>query len=150
MNNFLEITAFDVTKKIVNNIKLFNNLSIKNAANIFASYYKDTHNKNLIFLGSEIAKDISIIYPEYINPDSICEYNIGAKKGLSLINFNNKDELISILINKTKMNHSQLEHSLCEFSKFVKREDYFNKNKKFLKNWIYVPSSLLLQEKELF
>ena len=87
---------------------------------------KNFHNKRLIFLGTEIAKDLSFFYPDKINPDSKYPMNSGVKSALRLLKVP-----VSMLCKITGLPEIPVEHSLCEFSKYLSRKDYYRKTGKF-------------------
>lgn len=143
ISSFLTTTAFDVVEKLYSVFPSFNSISIEATAMLIADFYKDTHDKRMIFLGSEIAKDLSSLYPNSIDPNSWCPFNVGAKKGLRLLPSGNWKKKAQQTIQVTGMTPSKTEHALCEWSKYVKREDYLgeDQNRKFPKSWIYTPST---------
>ncbi|MDC7247085.1 MAG: putative DNA base hypermodification protein [Sphaerochaetaceae bacterium] len=141
ISNFLTTTAFDVVEKLYQVLPSFKSVSIEDAAEQIAKFFKDTHGMRQIFLGSEIAKDISSLYPLKIDPNSWCPFNVGAKKGLNLLPRGNWKHKAQLLVHITGMTPSKTEHALCEWAKYVKREAYLAEgNSKFPKSWIYSPS----------
>ena len=150
ISSFLTATAFDVVDKLYNVFPFFESVSIEDAAIQIAGFYKQTHGKNQIFLGSEIAKDLSFIYPQYIDPNSWCPFNSGARKGLNLLPRGNWKKKAQNLINITGMTPSQCEHFCCEIGKLAKREDYLAAgNSSFPKSWLYTPSNPVVNAKPL-
>jgi hypothetical protein len=124
----------------------FKSASIEEVAEQIATFYKETHGKRQIFLGSEIAKDLSYIYPKKIDPNSWCPFNVGARKGLNLLPRDNWKNKVRLLMSLTGMNPSQCEHFCCEMGKMAKREAYLAEgNSKFPKSWIYTPSSKVVE-----
>ena len=142
IGNFLSTTAFDVVDKLYNHFFNFYYETIENIAGVIADDFKTTFGKRLIFLGSEIAKDLSSLFPRRITPDSMVVFNTGAIEGLKYLGLTNEPHDIATLLKVTGMSPSILEHSLCEFSKLVKREEYYSKYKEFYYTWIYKPKSL--------
>ncbi len=92
----------------------------------------------LIFLGSEIAKDLSTLYPERINPDSSVPFNTGTFVFLNRI-YRHKNLQYKIDRLKEESGISQfsiLEHSACEMGKVIERTEYFEKHGKFKLRWL--------------
>lgn len=146
ISNFLTVTAFDVVEKLYGVFPSFKKVSIETAADLIADFYKDTHGRRQIFLGSEIAKDLSYLYCKKIAPASWCPFNVGARKGLNLLPRGNWKKKAQKIIQITGMTPSKTEHALCEWSKYVKREVYLDDgNKDFKKDWIYTPSSKVVR-----
>lgn len=144
ISTFLTTTAFDVVEKLYQVLPSFQSVSIEYAANRIADFFKDTHGKRQIFLGSEIAKDLSTLYPNNIDPNSWCPFNVGAKKGLTLLPRGNWKKKVQQIIQITGMTPSKIEHSLCEFLKMARREEYLAQgNIDFPKRWIYTPTDKL-------
>jgi hypothetical protein len=109
-----------------------------------AEHFRSCHGRKLHFLATEIVKDLSVLIPGAIDPDSECRMNVGSSKGLRLIGWGNAEKKVEYLREKTGLNYSVLEHALCEYSKYVERWKHFDKEKCFRTSWIYHPSTVPL------
>lgn len=139
IEDFLTETGMDVFRRLVNHFPDFNCETLITAANVIADDIKITHEKRHPFLGTEIAKDISAIYPHLVNPDSWCLFNSGAIVALRALPRGCRTENIKDLIELTGFYPSVLEHSLCEWGKYLERSEYFRKNRQFPHSWRYKP-----------
>jgi hypothetical protein len=132
IHSFLLNTAYRVAIDFIPLFNQYDKVSLEEGANDIALLFKGTHNKRLIFLGTEIAKDLSYFYPEKIDPDSNCPMNTGAVAGLRILKVP-----ASMLCRISGLNFSKIEHSLCEMSKYLNRQDYYRKTGKLKKAWLY-------------
>jgi hypothetical protein len=141
IGEFLVLPSFDVVQKLYHHWPQFQGTTLLDAAHVIAGLFKHTHGKHLIFLGTEIAKDLSELYPSSIDPHSICPMNTGAQKGLRLLmNGKRITAKLQHLYMKTQMNPTVLEHSLCEFSKWHIRTEHFRLYHSFAPRWLYKPT----------
>ena len=134
---FLSTTAYRVAVDFFKILSGLENASILEASDSLAAIYKTYHGKRLIFLSTEIVKDLSFFFPERINPDSICHMNVGALKALKLFPAKNLNVKIHDLQILSSLKFSDLEHGLCEFYKWSERGEFYRKNGSFKKSWQY-------------
>jgi hypothetical protein len=142
-------SCFDVSAFILNRLPHYDHASLENVANDIAMRFKQTHGYNMIFLGTEVAKDLSYFYENEIDRDSICPFNKGARRGLSLMykqgmlpNTYAIESRVSYLKSKTGFNYEKLEHTLCEYAKYLDRWKVYAKTpRRIPKQWLYTPSS---------
>ena len=144
---FLTDYAFHVVEMIYSEFKSFNSSTIEEAANRIAQYFVDVGHFRQIFLSTEIAKDLSALYPKRINPKSWCPFNKGAVAGLQRLPHGNWKEKAIQVISASGMSPSQAEHALCEWNQFVEREEYLDgdQTREFIKSWIYTPSKKVIE-----
>ena len=145
--SFLTNYAFPVVERIHRDFKSFNSSTIEDAANRIAQYFVNEGHFRQIFLSTEIAKDLSAIFPNMIDPNSWCPFNKGALAGLQRLPRGNWKEKAIQVINASGMTPSQAEHSLCEWNQFVEREEYLDgdETREFIKSWIYTPSKKVIK-----
>lgn len=133
INNFLITTASIVSKTAFPLISEWEGISILKASEEIADIFKDLYGRKMIFLSTEIAKDLSYFFPYRINPDSECRMNVGARMALKKLPKTNVEELINL----TGLKYSALEHGLCEWNKYKTRQDYYRANGTLKKYWLF-------------
>jgi len=117
MVEYLKTVAMPVAEYVVDHIRLWTNRSILSAGTEIGEVYGKYSPRRMFFVGTEIAKDLSTLYPNIIDPTSPCRLGPGAVKGLKLL----QGETIKTLLTSTGLTYSALEHALCEYSKYVAR-----------------------------
>jgi hypothetical protein len=132
IHSFLINTAYKTAIDFIPIFNQYDKASLEEGANDIALLFKKYHNKRLIFLGTEIAKDLSYFYPGKINPDSKCPMNTGAKSALRVLKVP-----VAMLCKITGMSENSVEHSLCEFSKYLDRKEYYRETGELKKVWLY-------------
>jgi hypothetical protein len=137
ISQFLISVACNVAHDFNKIFRELENVSILTASDILADLCKIYHGKRLIFLSTEIAKDLSYFYPERINPDSECHMNIGAMNALKIFPGRWQKVKIEKLLYLTGLKFSDLEHGLCEFNKWCERGEFYHQNVFFKKSWLY-------------
>ena len=133
MIDYLIVTAMPVAEYIIDHIDGWSNRSILNVGNEIGEVYGRTSPRRMFFIGTEIAKDLSVLTPQHVDPLSKCRLNCGAIKGLKLV-----DRSIDQLLKTTGLSYSVLEHALCEYGKYVER----SKASRLCTQWIYAPSRI--------
>jgi hypothetical protein len=138
MPDFLGSTVFSVVNQLYKNIQDWSNVSISYAAEEIARIFKSYHGMRLIFLGSEIAKDLSTLFPEIIDPDSPVPFNTGTYQFLNRIYRRKSLEYKIDAIKECSglKNPSLIEHSCCEMGKVIERTEYYSKHGRFKKQWL--------------
>lgn len=132
IHSFLINTAYEAALDFIPIFKSYNKVSLEDAANDIAFGFKFYHDKRLYFLGTEIAKDLSYFYPGKINPDSKCRMNTGAISALRVLKVP-----AAMLCKISGFSENSIEHSLCEFSKYLDRKEYYRKTGELKKVWLY-------------
>ena len=94
------------------------------ATDLYETISKMTGYPKMRFHMGEIAKDLSVLFPSKINPDSKVNLGPGCKKGLRKIGVKANDkgmcDLIYAVENKGfNLNFSSIEHAACEYGKYV-------------------------------
>jgi hypothetical protein len=135
MKAFLVNVSSWVAKKIHEVHTSWNDISILEASDYIADQFKTLYRKRMIFLATEIAKDLS--YFLSIDPDSECYMNIGARYTLKKFDGRRNSKKIEELLTLTNLSPSSLEHSLCEFGRYLTRECYYEEHGFFKKEWMY-------------
>ena len=106
-------------------VELWNNVSIDQAArDLYETISEITGYPKMRFHMGEIAKDLSVLFPKEINPDSRVNLGPGCKKGLRKIGVKANDKGMCDLIyaeenKKFNLNFSSIEHAACEYGKYV-------------------------------
>ncbi len=136
IRGFVVDVAAHVAKEIWNNLPDWSGISILDVSEKIARYYQVRYGKRMIFLATEIAKDLSYFFPQ-IDPDSECRMNIGARVALKKLPGRRVDSKIESLLNSTSLNFSSLEHGLCEWGKYLTRKRYFEEHGELKSAWLY-------------
>lgn len=113
MQHYLKTVGLYVAHKTQEKIKGWSNKSILSTGRSIGTMFGEVSYRRMFFIGTEVAKDLSVLYPNIIDPSSKCMLGPGAVKGLKLIKGKGYD-----LSNFTP---SVLEHALCEYSKYCSR-----------------------------
>ena len=148
IEDFMLKACFGVSDFNQVNLPSLNSATIEYAAEQIANSFKTSYGPGgyaMKFLGTEIAKDLTYFYPQNIDPNSMCPFNKGAIEGIQLLyqkkhlpsNCYSISNRIQFLQNQTSFNYDMLEHSLCEYNKYVTRWDYYTAHLKFPKQWLY-------------
>jgi len=148
IGEFLIKSCFDVAQFIHSKLLNYRCESLQNVAEDIATRFRSTHAFRMIFLGTEIAKDLSIFYPKQVDPLSRCPINSGARSGLARLHTDNQighiwriNDRMDYLKAQTGMSFSELEHALCEFDKYRFRwEEYCKPEPKIPRQWLYEPN----------
>jgi hypothetical protein len=88
--------------------------------------------RRMHFHCSEIAKDLALFFPQYVNPYSETALGKGAKVGLRSMGLKAKPKVMWELVysaennHKLGLNYNCMEHALCEYGKYV---DIYNAGK---------------------
>ena len=109
---------------ILNEINLMKGLSINVAAERLYNLITElTGYPRMKFHCGEISKDLSVIIPDQINPDSAVNLGPGCMKGLRKIGVKANQGGVAILLNdplnELRLNFSAIEHAACEYGKYV-------------------------------
>ena len=80
--------------------------------------------RRMHFHCSEIAKDLSIFFPNYVDPYSETALGKGSKVGLKCMGLKGQPSkrvwaLVYCSHNKLELNYNCMEHALCEYGKYV-------------------------------
>lgn len=149
MQEFLLTTANAVANHLIAKLPSLQSSTIQELADDVADLFASLHGKRLIFLATEIVKDLAIFYPDAVNPTSMCPMNVGARRGLHYVDNQRDSELVARLAQHTRMEISTLENSLCEYGKYRIRWSYYQTNGALLPGWMFeVASNPLLQMRE--
>jgi hypothetical protein len=131
IHEFMIKSCFDVSAYILHRLPCWRKASLEDVAKEIAESFVETHGFKMIFLGTEIAKDLAYFYPDNIDRESMCPFNKGAKKGLTLVYDDGlSPDLYSLekrkkyLKERTGFRWEKLEHSLCEYAKYVERHEH--------------------------
>lgn len=136
IKGFVVGVAVGVAKRIWYSLPDWNDVSILEASEDISSFYQARYGKKMIFLATEVAKDLSYFLPQ-INSDSECRMNIGARMALRKLPGRSLYSKIEILLNSTSLNFSSLEHGLCEWGKYLSRKKYYEETGELKPAWIY-------------
>ena len=146
IHEFMIKSCFDVATYILRRLPCWKKASLEDVAREIADSFVDTHGFKMIFLGTEIAKDLSYFYPDSIDRESVCPFNKGAKKGLAQVyedglppGLYSLKKRKAYLRQRTGFSWEKLEHSLCEYAKYVERFKYLMDNPDRTPwQWLYV------------
>jgi len=130
--DFLDSVAYRVFVGLSIQMLRWKKIHLVTATEIISGLFKEFHGTYMQFLATEISKDIATALPEFVDSESQCPMNIGAKRGLAYLD----NPAVVYLVRRTGKSWSVLEHALCEFSKYCKRKIFFEKNGYFLKPWM--------------
>ncbi len=135
MKSFLTNVSSPIVKKIYEAQSYWKDASILEASDFIADEFKKLYRKRMVFLATEIAKDLS--YFLSIDPDSECYMNIGARMALKKLEGRRNRDKIEDLLVLTELNPSALEHGLCEFGRYLTRWNYYQEHGKLKEEWLY-------------
>ena len=135
VSTFLSNVASPVAKRVFEEHFTWTNASIMDVSQFIANTFNTYYRKRLIFLATEITKDLS--YFLSIDPDSECNMNVGARLALKKLDGRRIDRKVEELLNMTNLNQSSLEHALCEWGRYLTRWNYYREHGSLKDYWLY-------------
>ena len=87
-------------------------------------------------LSSILANDISLSFPDKVNPNSECYISLSARQGLRMLSGKRNDDKIDCLREQTGLNYSSLNRALSVWSKYMTRKEYYEKTGDFKEDWL--------------
>jgi len=137
VRSFLVVFVTKVVRFIYSSMNKWDGASIYQASEEIADEFKSLYNKKMMFLSTEICKDLSYFFPTKILPHSECRMNIGARMALKKLPGRRIDEKVEKLLSISNLSHSSLEHGLCEWNRYITRKRYFKEHGKLKPEWLY-------------
>ena len=121
---FLTKDLLDMFPVLYNDITSRSGDSILNTAEDLADLIAEQGPwRRMHFHCSEIAKDLALFFPQYVDPYSQTALGKGAKVGLRSMGLNTKPATVWNLVyspdNKLGLSYNCMEHALCEYGKYV-------------------------------